>query len=280
MRKTYLTTLLLLLVCWCGTAFAQQLTVSGTVTGAEDNFPLPGVSVIVKGTTTGVSTNADGSYQINVPNQKAVLLFRFLGYETKEVQVGNQAVLNVQLGADNQQLKEVVVTALGITREERSLGYSTQQVDGENLTLTKEQNVLGSLAGRVAGVQVSGSSGASMGGTQRIKIRGVNTLSGNDQPLIVIDGTPMANTNFAERSGQDYGNAIQDINPDDIESVNVLKGPAASALYGLRGQHGVIMITTKKGAQGKVRVEYSGAYSVEKAGNFMPLQNTDRKSVV
>lgn len=113
-----------------------------------------------------------------------------------------------------------------------------------------------------------------MGGTQRIKIRGVNTLSGNDQPLIVIDGTPMANTNFAERSGQDYGNAIQDINPDDIESVNVLKGPAASALYGLRGQHGVIMITTKKGAQGKVRVEYSGAYSVEKAGNFMPLQNT------
>lgn len=110
MRKTYLTTLLLLLVCWCGTAFAQQLTVSGTVTGAEDNFPLPGVSVIVKGTTTGVSTNADGSYQINVPNQKAVLLFRFLGYETKEVQVGNQAVLNVQLGADNQQLKEVVVT--------------------------------------------------------------------------------------------------------------------------------------------------------------------------
>src|SRR5690606_1968619 len=159
--------------------------------------------------------------------------------------------------------------------KERSLGYSTQQVKGDNLTLTKEQNVLGSLAGKIAGVQVTGSSGASMGGTQKIKIRGVNSIAGTDQPLIVVDGTPISNANFAGSDKADFGNLGQDVNPEDIESVNVLKGPAASALYGIRGQYGVIMITTKKGKKGakRVDVQVNSAFSVERAGNFFPLQN-------
>lgn len=275
MRKNYLSLLLLLMVCCYGNTFAQQLTISGKVSGAEDNFPLPGVSVIVKGTTTGVTTGADGMYQINVPNAEATLLFRFLGYMQQEIQVGNQNVINVQLRTDNKQLQEVVVTALGIERSERSLGYATQQVQGENLTLTKEQNVIGSLAGKVAGVQITGSSGASMGGTQKIKIRGVNSLTGEDEPLIVVDGTPISNANFAESSGVDYGNLAQDINPEDVESINVLKGPAASALYGIRGQYGVIMITTKKGKKGQknMTVQLNSAVSVERVGNLMPYQN-------
>ncbi|AKD05099.1 SusC/RagA family TonB-linked outer membrane protein [Pontibacter korlensis] len=275
MRNNYVFLLLLLLVCWCGSAVAQQISVNGTVTGAENSFPLPGVSVIVKGTTTGVTTSADGTYQINVPNADAVLMFRFLGYEVKEVPVGNQRVINVQLSPDNKQLQEVVVTALGIERSERSLGYATQEVSGENLTFTKEQNVLGSLAGKVAGVQVTGSSGASMGGTQKIKIRGINSITGGGQPLIVVDGTPISNANYAGSDGVDFGNLGQDVNPEDIESVNVLKGPAASALYGIRGQHGVIMITTKKGSKGadKVTVQLNSAFSVERVGNLMPYQN-------
>ncbi|SFG02619.1 SusC/RagA family TonB-linked outer membrane protein [Pontibacter chinhatensis] len=275
MRKLYLSTLLLLLVCWCGTALAQQVNVSGTVTGADSGIPLPGVSVIVKGTTTGVTTSADGTFQISVPNQESVLLFRFLGYEVQETRVGNQRVFNVRLNPDSKQLGEVVVTALGIAREERSLGYATQEVKGEDLTLTKEQNVLGSLSGKVAGVQMTGSSGSSMGGTQKIQIRGVNSVTGGGQPLIVVDGTPISNANFAGRSGADYGNLAQDINPEDVESINVLKGPAASALYGIRGQYGVVMITTKKGKKGpkKVDVQLNSAFSVEKVGNFMPMQN-------
>ncbi|TPE46300.1 SusC/RagA family TonB-linked outer membrane protein [Pontibacter mangrovi] len=275
MRKSYVCILLLLLVCWCGGAYAQQIPVNGTVTGAEDGIPLPGVSVIVKGTTTGVTTSADGTYQISAPGSNAVLMFRFLGYEVQEVQVGNQRTINVQLSPDNKQLKEVVVTALGIERSERSLGYATQEVSGENLTMAKEQNVLGSLAGKVAGVQVVGSSGASMGGTQKIKIRGVNSLLGGGQPLIVVDGTPISNANYSDSDGVDFGNLGQDINQEDVESVNVLKGPAASALYGIRGQYGVIMITTKKGTAGsdKVTVQLNSAFSVEKVGNIMPYQN-------
>lgn len=275
MRKSFTLIIFLLLTCWASTAFAQERVVKGKVTGAENDLPLPGVSVFIKGTSTGVATDLNGDFQLRVPEDSTVIVFSFVGYEAVEETVGNRTVINVSLIPDIQHLQEIVVTALGINRSERSLGYATQEVKGEKLTLTKEQNVLGSLAGRVAGVQVTGASGASMGGTQKIKIRGVNSLTGTDQPLIVLDGTPMSNMNFAGRNGQDYGNVIQDLNPDDIESVNVLKGPAASALYGLRGQHGVIMITTKKGAKdaGKVRVEYSGAYSVERAGNFMPLQN-------
>jgi TonB-linked SusC/RagA family outer membrane protein len=228
----------------------------------------------LKGTNQGTVTDMDGRYSITV-SANATLVFSSLGFATREVPIGNQSVINIACVEDLEGLDEVVVTALGITREKKSLGYATQEVDGEDLNLTNEQNVIGSLSGRVAGVQVTGSSGSSMGGTQKIKIRGVNSISGGDQPLIVVDGTPISNANFAGSAGADYGNLGQDVNPSDIESVNVLKGPAASALYGIRGQYGVIMITTKKGRKGPqdIRVQINSSFAIEQAFNFMPLQN-------
>ncbi len=255
----------------------------GTIRGRvldERGDPVPNASVELAGAGKGVIANSRGEFVISAVRAGTYTVqVSAVGFEdlTREVTVkDNEDVqLSFQLKEKSGSMSEVVVTALGISRRERSLGYSTQQVKGENLTLTKEQNVLGSLAGKIAGVQVVGSSGANMGGTQKINIRGVNSISGSSQPLIVVDGTPISNANFAGNADADYGNLAQDINPEDIESVNVLKGPAASALYGIRGQYGVIMITTKKGKAGpkKVNVQVNSAFSMEKAGNFMPLQN-------
>ncbi|HVG40178.1 MAG TPA: SusC/RagA family TonB-linked outer membrane protein [Chitinophagaceae bacterium] len=256
-------------------SLAQSRQISGTVTD-NNNEPLAFVSVVEKGTNNGTVTSASGTFSITVTGNNPVLVFSYSGMAAQELIIGTGNTYNVSMQSTGS-LSEVVVTALGITRKEKSIGYSTQQVRGENLTLTKEQNVLGSLAGKVAGVQVVGASGASLGGTQKIKIRGVNSLNGNDQPLLVVDGTPISNANFggSNGNGPDLGNIGQDINPDDVESVTVLKGPAAAALYGLRGQYGVILITTRKGKKGpkKVEVQYSSAFSIEKAGNFLPLQN-------
>ena len=256
------------------TFFAQNQIVSGTVKVAEDNMPLPGVNVIVKGTSNGTVTDMQGSYSLEVP-PNSILVFSAIGFVSQEIEIDGQEELDVSLVQDTESLDEVVVTALGISRNKKSLGYATQEVEGEDLNLTNQQNVLGTLSGRIAGVQVTGSSGASMGGTQKIKIRGVNSINGGDEPLIVIDGTPISNSNFSGSAGADYGNLAQDINPSDIESVNVLKGPAASALYGIRGQYGVIMITTKKGKKGPkdVRVQVNSSLMLEFAGNFLPKQN-------
>ncbi|MEJ7625451.1 MAG: SusC/RagA family TonB-linked outer membrane protein [Ferruginibacter sp.] len=255
--------------------FAQSRVISGQISDAQGK-PVPRASVTVKGTSTGTAADENGRFSISVPSSASVLEFSSAGFNAKEYRIGNSNTISVELGS-NTTISEVIVTALGISRKEKSIGYSTQQVRGENLTLTKEQNVLGSLAGKIAGVQVVGASGASLGGTQKIKIRGVNSLNGNDQPLIVVDGTPISNSNFGSSNGNgpDLGNISQDVNPDDIETVTVLKGPAASALYGLRGQYGVILISTRKGKRGpkKVEVQYSSAFSIERTGNFMPLQN-------
>lgn len=271
MKKSLLLAWLIILFSIPQLVFAQAREISGTVTD-ENGAPLSSVSVIQKGTTNGVTTNERGMFTITVTGNNPVLVFTYSGRQPQEIAVGSSNNYNVSLSASGP-MSEVVVTALGIRRSERSLGYSTQEVKGDNLTLTKEQNVLGSLAGKIAGVQVVGSSGASMGGTQKITIRGINSLTGGSSPLIVIDGTPISNANYAGSAKADYGNLAQDINPEDIESINVLKGPAASALYGLRGQYGVIMITTKKGRKGRVNVELNSAVSIERAGNFMPLQN-------
>lgn len=253
---------------------AQGRQVSGVITD-DKGQPLVAASVMEKGTRNGTTTNEAGAYTLSVTSSRPVLVISFAGMQTREISVGSGDTYNVALSGLDESLSEVVVTALGIRRSERALGYSTQEVKGENLTLTKETNVLGSLAGKIAGVQVTGSSGANMGGTQKINIRGINSITGGSQPLIVVDGTPISNANFGGNQDADYGNLAQDINPEDIETVNVLKGPAASALYGIRGQYGVIMITTKKGKLGarKVNVELNSAFSVERAGNFMPLQN-------
>lgn len=264
----------LFFIC-CFISSGQTRTITGSV-NTRSGAAVPQATIQQKGTNNYATAADNGSYSITVTGNDVVLVFSSSGFKNKELRPGTASSFNVVL-EEAGDMEEVVVTALGISRTQKSLGYSTQQVSGNNLTLTKEQNVLGSLAGKISGVQVVGASGASMGGTQKIKIRGVNSLNGNDQPLIVVDGTPVSNSNFGSSigNGPDLGNLAQDINPDDIETVNVLKGPAASALYGLRGQYGVIIITTKKGRKGpkKVDVQYSSAFSLEKAANFMPLQN-------
>lgn len=249
-------------------------TITGTVIDAEMQEPMPGVNISVKGTTIGTSTDENGTYELNVPSLQDTLIFSFVGYQTQEIPINGNTQIDVAMRVTSLS-KEFVVTALGIVRSERAIGYSTQQVDGEDLTYSNENNVIGTLAGKIAGVQVVGASGASMGGTQKIKIRGVNSISGGDEPLIVVDGTPISNANFAGSTGRDYGNISQDINPDDIESINVLKGPAASALYGIRGQYGVIMITTTKGAKGAeaFTVDLNSSFAIERVGNIMPYQN-------
>ena len=268
--------LILLGILTCHSVSFAQTSIKGKVTD-DTNVGIPGVSVMVKGSTTGASTSNDGTYSISVPANATTLVFTSLGFATREVAIAGKTQIDVKLASKDNDLDEVVVTALGIKRSQKSLGYSAQQVDGNNLSLTKEPNVISALAGKIAGAQVTGSSGASMGGTQKIKIRGVNSVTGGGQPLMVVDGTPISNSNFSSSNGNgvDYGNVGQDINSDDVESINVLKGPAASALYGLRGQYGVILITTKKGKKGAKRVEVSlnSALAVENVANFMPVQN-------
>lgn len=257
-----------------------QGTLTGQVTDTETGDALVGVNIVIQQMGIGTATDANGIFEIeSIPEGEYDLVARYIGYttlrQTVRVTEGEETVVNLEMKVSTRELSELVVTALGITREERSVGYSTQQVSGNDLTLTREKNVIGSLAGKIAGVQVTGASGASMGGTEKIKIRGVNSINGEDEPLIVVDGTPISNANFSGSTGRDYGNLAQDINPDDIESVNVLKGPAASALYGIRGQYGVIMITTKKGTKGAeaFSVDLNSSFFVEGVGNLMPYQN-------
>ena len=266
-----------------GVTITEERSFDGGIRGRitdESGAPLPNASVLVLGTDKGTAANTDGVFTITgLKAGKYRLQISAVGFTTDlrdiTIQDNGTFEVTVVLKGGSGKLEEVIVTALGITRKERSLGYSTQELKGDNLTIAKEQNVVGSLAGKIAGVQFSGSSGASMGGTQKIQIRGTNFLTGGGEPLIVVDNTPISNTDYGGRNGRDYGNLAQDINPDDIESINVLKGPAASALYGLRGQFGVIMITTRKGKSGqKPAVNFSSAFSVEKAGNFLPLQDT------
>ncbi len=231
-------------------SFAQT-NISGQVSG-EEGEPLPGVNVIVKGTATGTVTDIEGKYALNLGEEANTLVFSFIGFISKEVSIGNQSAVDVTLLTDAKQLSEVVVTALGIQREERSLGYSVQEINTQGLDEARETNIVNSLQGKVAGVQIAGSSG-NIGGSSRILIRGASSVSGNNQPLFVVDGTPIDNSNFNSddtqdaNGGIDYGNAAQDLNPDDIASMSVLKGPSASALYGSRAANGVILITTKSG---------------------------------
>jgi TonB-linked SusC/RagA family outer membrane protein len=230
---------------------AQDKTVTGRVTSADDGTALPGVNVVVKGSSSGTVTDAQGRYSISV-GDNATLVYSFVGLTTQEIPVANQSTIDVQLASDVRQLSEVVVTALGIEREQKSLGYSVQEIQGETVARVKDANVLNSLQGRIAGVQVQGNPGA-LGGSSRVLIRGARSVAGENQPLIVIDGVPLDNSNFNDTDtqrgagGVDYGNAAQFINPEDIETYSVLKGPNAAALYGNRAANGAIVITTKKG---------------------------------
>ncbi|MCK5774778.1 MAG: TonB-dependent receptor plug domain-containing protein, partial [Bacteroidales bacterium] len=253
MRKL---TLLLALIGFIGLqgVFAQT-SVTGTVTDADNGGTLPGVTVLVKGTSIGTVTDMDGKYNLQVPEDATALVFSFVGMESQEIAYTGQTTINAGLNAGALKLDEVVVTALGVSREKKSLGYATQEVDGEELNKVTRDNFVNSMAGKVAGVQIKSST--NMGGSSNIIIRGSSSMTQNNQALFVIDGIPYdngitnSNAQSSGGSGFDYGNAASDINPDDIESINVLKGAAASALYGSRAANGVIMITTKKGKKSK-----------------------------
>lgn len=253
MKKSSLKFLTFLLFSMVSGIMLAQQGVTGVVS-SDDGELLPGVSVVVKGTTTGVTSDFDGIYSITVPNSSAVLVFSYLGMETKEVAVGNQTTLNVTMATSSEQLDEVVVTALGISREKKSLGYSVSEVGGDALDNVPQENVLNALSGKVSGVNINSTGGA--GSTVNINVRGAASLSSDNQPLFVIDGSPVINTaNNITEIGRDnkvdYGNAISDINADDIASVTVLKGASAAALYGSRAGNGVILITTKSGKSKK-----------------------------
>lgn len=242
---------LLLLLLIALTTFAQQRTVSGVVTDRL-NEPLAGVAVMVKGATFGTITDIDGKYSLTVPGGANILSFSFLGYEPKDVEIKNQTVINLFLNESVTALDEVTITALGISREKKALGYSVGEVKGDNLTRVTQENVLSALSGKVAGVQIQ-NTGGDPGSSTSIIIRGATSLGGDNQPLFVIDGVPVSNSmGNVSRVGAayvDYGNAINDLNPNDIESVSVLKGPSAAALYGSRAGNGVVLITTKSGAK-------------------------------
>lgn len=253
MRK-FTALIVLLLLCGVQLVFAQR-TITGTITHADNGDVIPGATIRVQGTTLGTVADLSGKYELNVPESAQTLTVSFVGMVTQNVAIEG-TVINVTLAPDIQDIQGIVVTALGISREKKALGYAVQNVDGDALTKARDNNPLGQLAGKVAGVQISGSSG-NMGGSNRILIRGANSVTGENQPLFVIDGVPMDNSNFNSTNtargggGIDYGNMANDINPDDIESMSILKGPSAAALYGSRGANGVIMITTKKGPKGK-----------------------------
>ena len=232
---------------------AQTRQVTGKVTSSEDGSALPGVSVSLKGTSRGTTTGADGSYKISV-GDGAVLVYSFVGYKQQTISVASQSAINVVLASDASELNEVVVTALGLTRTKNSLPYAAQQVKGDELTRVRTGNAFQALSGKVAGLQIT--QGNAVGGSTNVVIRGNKSLTGNNQALFVVDGVPIDNSNknssnqVTGRGGYDYGNAASDINPDDIESMTVLKGAAATALYGSRASNGVIMIQTKKAKKG------------------------------
>lgn len=253
MKTKFSGTLTLLLALVVQLTFAQQKTISGIVTD-QSGLPLPGVNIIIKGTTSGTQTDFDGNYSINA-SVGDILSFTYVGLMSRELTVSNSNTMNVTMEEDAAMLDEVVVTALGIKREKKSLGYATQEVDGEAVSKVKSQNFVNSLSGKVAGMSIKPS--GTLGGSTNVVIRGSSSIAGNNQALFVIDGIPIDNSNSntanqtTGRGGYDYGNAASDINPDDIESINVLKGAAASALYGSRASNGVVMITTKKGKKQK-----------------------------
>jgi len=263
-------------------AFAQSGTLTGTVTSSDTDETLPAVNVIIVELERGAPTDVDGNYEINnIPYGTYTLRVSSVGFVTFEQPINidqDETEFDIELSPDTQQLEGLVVTAFGLSREEKSVGYSVQSVDDEDLTRVSQDNIVGALAGKVAGVQVVGSSGAALGGSERIRIRGANGLS-DGQPLFVVDGTPIDNTSFSVGSsarGRDLGNLASDLNLQSIESVSVLKGAAAAALYGNRASDGVILITTKSGAMvdnQPIQVDFSNSTYFENVYILPEYQN-------
>ena len=254
----------------------DRIKVSGTVTSATDGTPLPGLSIVIKSTSQGTVTDADGRYSIDAPSN-GVLVFSFLGFTTEEVNIQGRNAIHVVMEEAIEALDEVVVTALGIRREEKSLGYSVGRVTGDELTRVAQENILNSIAGKVSGVTINSTGGA--GSSVSMVIRGATSLSTDNQPLFEVDGVPLSNTvnnigGFGDDNRVDYGNAIADLDPETIESISVLKGPSAAALYGSRAGNGVVLITTKKATEVdgmKVTVTSNTVFDIP--ARFLNVQN-------
>ncbi|MBW6489905.1 MAG: SusC/RagA family TonB-linked outer membrane protein [Lentimicrobium sp.] len=272
--------IMLALLIFAGVQVLLAQTITGTVTSSEDGKGIPGASVVVKGTTIGLTTDLNGKYSINVPAGGQTLQFSFLGMKTKEFAIAGQTVINVVLDPDIMDIEGVVVTALGISRERKSLGYAVQDVAAEDLSRTGNNSLLGALQGKVAGVEIKPSSGMP-GASSQFQIRGARSFTGNNTPLYVVDGMPIASTPAYSTgnsvTGADVSNRAIDINPADIESIEILKGQAAGALYGIRASNGVIIITTKSGKNNKVGrpvVSFSHTSSFDQVSRTPDYQTT------
>ncbi|MCK5776010.1 MAG: SusC/RagA family TonB-linked outer membrane protein, partial [Bacteroidales bacterium] len=265
-----------LLVLFLNSYSQNTHTVSGRIIDAEDEAPLIGATIIIKGSTTGTVTDLDGNYSIAANPQSDTLVYQYIGYISKEIAINGLTSITVPLTPNVSQLDEVVVTALGITREEKSLGYSIGQVSSEDLNRVAQKNVLNALSGKVSGVTISSTGGP--GSSSQIIIRGATSLNSDNQPLFIVDGVPISSgtNNVSDLGGGrvDYGNAISDINPNDIENVSVLKGPSAAALYGSRAANGVIMITTKSGKNKKqgIGVYFNTGVTFDVPYKYLPQQ--------
>ncbi len=270
MRKLLL--LLFGVVFFAVQALAQR-TISGKVTD-DNGAPIPNVSVVVKGTTAGTTTKADGTYSLVVPSNGKALIFSAVDMISVEAGIGTGTTVNAKLKSEEKSLSEVVVTALGIKKDKKTLGFSLTQLNAAELTKSHQTNITNALAAKVPGVRVSGSGGAFTGSS--IIIRGYTTMTGSNQPLFVIDGIPVDNSGGGSplQNGPTVSNRLIDINPEDIESMSVLKGPSASVLYGSRGSNGIILITTKKGKAGqKAAIQFSSTYSIESVNRMPDYQN-------
>lgn len=257
-----------------GNVLWAQVTVSGTVTDAENGDPIEGVAVLVKGTTTGMFTAEDGSYSLSVPSEDDMLVFSYVGKLTQEIAVAGRSTIDVNMINDVLQLDEVVVTAVGLETNRRSLGYSIQNVDADEIVNARETNLVNALNSKVAGVTVVSSSG-SPGSSANIRIRGSVSVNGSNSPLFVLDGVPIDNTESGNGvAGVDQSNRAIDINPNDIASISVLKGAAATALYGIRAANGAVIITTKGGQAGKPRVTVSASYTRDEINKMPERQST------
>jgi TonB-linked SusC/RagA family outer membrane protein len=273
-------TLSVLLLLGSASAFAQTTNgfkVTGKVTSSADGAVLPGLTVMAKGTTLGVLTDSEGNYSLTLPDGKATLVFSYIGYKTEEVDVQGRHVINVVMTQTTEAIDEVVVTALGIKRTEKSLGYSVGRVDGEDLTRVAHENLLNSMAGKVSGVTINSTGGT--GSSVSMVIRGATSLNSDNQPLFVVDGVPIASTlnnvgGFGNGNRVDYGNAISDINPDDIADISILKGPSAAALYGTRAGNGVVLITTKKAKENQgMRISVNSNTVFDIPERFLDVQS-------
>lgn len=280
MRRAIIFLCLIIGISWA----SAQTKIMGTVVSADDGQPVIGATVLVKGTSVGTISDTNGQFSINLPSNAKKLLISYVGMTTEEVDAKNN--VKIVLQADAKQIKEVVVTALGIKRDQRSLGYAATQIGGNSVSDVKDANFVNSLSGKIAGVSVQASN--ALGGSSNVILRGFKSITGNNQALFVVDGVPIDNSNNSGaatsgnaastlqatgRGGYDFGNAAMDINPDDIESISILKGAAASALYGSRAANGVVMITTKKGSQkGKDSSHSTVFYNVGYMGGLVNPQ--------